>query len=255
MKIQFASDLHLEFAENKTFIAKNPLEPAGDILILAGDIIPLRDIDHYKSFFDLLSDSYSHVYWVPGNHEYYGFDIANKRGSFHEKIQANISLLNNEVVLLNGTRFCFTTLWSNVSKENAFYIERGLSDFHQIRLEGKRLTIELYNQMHADAVSFLEAAFNCSLLSNQKSIVVSHHVPTFQHYPSKYRGSVLNEAFATDMDRLIESSGAEYWIYGHNHALTPEFKIGKTKLVTNQLGYVLQNEHRKFNQAKLLHFG
>lgn len=38
MKIQFASDLHLELSDNSRFIKhKNPFEPVGDVLILAGD--------------------------------------------------------------------------------------------------------------------------------------------------------------------------------------------------------------------------
>lgn len=39
MRLQIASDLHLEFPENRDFITLNPLQIAGDILILAGDIV------------------------------------------------------------------------------------------------------------------------------------------------------------------------------------------------------------------------
>ena len=37
MKIQFVSDLHLEFPENRAYLAEHPLEVTGDILLVAGD--------------------------------------------------------------------------------------------------------------------------------------------------------------------------------------------------------------------------
>ena len=43
MKIQFASDIHLELSDNSRFIKSEPFEVTGDVLVFAGDTGYLRD--------------------------------------------------------------------------------------------------------------------------------------------------------------------------------------------------------------------
>ncbi|WP_255485175.1 hypothetical protein HDF18_13600 [Mucilaginibacter sp. X5P1] len=58
------------------------------------------------------------------------------------------------------------------------------------------------------------------------------------------------KVFATILDDLILDNTPDYWIYGHHHQNIPEFKIGHTKLLTNQLGYVQRNEHLLYHAGK-----
>lgn len=250
MKLQYCSDLHLEFKENKKFIKDNPLKPKGDILLLAGDIVPFAIIDREKDFFDFCSDNFKHTYWIPGNHEYYSSDASFRSGRLNESIRSNITLLNNEVIELEGVKIIFTTLWSHISSKNQWYIQRRLSDFHVIKFDEGNFTPRHYNQMHEDSLDFLSTAMAKKFKG--KTIVVSHHVPTFLNYPEQYKGDVVNEAFAIELFDKIERSKIDFWIYGHHHCNIPQFKIGETTLLTNQLGYVVNNEHGAFNPEAII---
>ena len=252
MKIQFCSDLHLEFPENQRFLKSHPFQDRGDILLLAGDIVPLGQIDRHADFFSYLSDSFQATYWVPGNHEYYHFDIADKSGVLNEKIRSNIFLLNNVTIDHEDIRLIFSTLWSKISPLHQWSIQNGLSDFRAIKLNHKSFLPSHYNRLHEESLIFLKGELSGDGDEQAKRIVVTHHVPTFLNYPKKYRGDVLNEAFATELYDLIEETGVDYWIFGHHHQNIPDFKIGKSTLITNQLGYVLYNEHQRFDLSRTI---
>src|SRR2546428_5377608 len=128
MLLQYASDLHLEFPENKAFMKSNPLTPVGEVLLLAGDVLPFVLVDKHKDFFDYVSDNFKHTYWVPGNHEYYHFDAAKKSGAFCEQIRNNVSLVNNWSVGIGGVQLIFSSLWSRLSEANWWEIQRKMND-------------------------------------------------------------------------------------------------------------------------------
>jgi len=251
MIIQYASDLHLEFPQNREFLKLNPIQPKGDILLLAGDIIPFSEIGKHSYFFDYLADSFQFVYWIPGNHEYYHSDSAEKCGYLNERIRGNVFLINNLSVVHYNVKIILSTLWSKISVANKFVIEQFLNDFHLIKYNGKRFTSEQYNIFHKESLEFIRDEITREVAD--KTIVVTHHAPTFFNYPEKYKKSMLNEAFTVELFDFIEANGPDYWIYGHTHFNTPVFEIKKTKLLTNQLGYVHENEHFSFiNNASFL---
>src|ERR1700733_1548310 len=156
MKIQYCSDLHLEFAANNQFLKKEPIIPSAEILLLAGDIVTFASLDRHTHFFDFLSENFLSVYWVPGNHEYYGSDISARVGSFCEKIRHNVFLLNNQMMMIGDVNFIFSILWSFISPINLLVIQQSISDFHHIRYNGGKITPNYFNQLHQNCKDFIE---------------------------------------------------------------------------------------------------
>ncbi len=246
MKVQYCSDLHLEFSENREFINKNPLIPVGEILLLAGDILPFALLNKPCDFFDYVSDNFKTTYWIPGNHEYYNYDYKKVAPPLNEKIRENVFLLNDQQIKINDVNFIFSTLWSHISERNMRNIEQSVSDFFVIKYNGSILSAIEFNEMHQSSLSFLSKTL--SETKNEKKVVVTHHVPTKMNYPEQYRTSSINEAFVTELFDFITDSKANYWLYGHHHSNIPQFTIGETEMLTNQLGYVKYNEHRLFQR-------
>ncbi|MBI4645600.1 MAG: metallophosphoesterase [Bacteroidia bacterium] len=186
---------------------------------------------------------------MPGNHEFYHYDISRFQGSVTTKIFDSITLVNNKTIVYKDINFIFTTLWGRITPPNELYIRDNISDFHVIMKRGAALTPAHFNAMHEASVGFLESELQNS--KHEKNVVITHHVPTLLNYPEEYRRSRLNQAFVIEMHDFICAHPIDYWIFGHHHVNIPSFTIGKTRLVTNQLGYVHHNEHRDFDRCAI----
>lgn len=250
MKIQYCSDLHLEFQENKNYLKSFPLKPEGEILLLAGDIVLFKTLNEHDDFFNFCSDNFESTFWIPGNHEFYHYDLVNVKTPLYEKIRENVFLINNLTITYKNVSLVFSTLWSHIPPQHEWTVQKNVNDFNLIKNNGKKFNAADFNTLHKNDFNFLQTAL--AQLTDNPRIIVTHHVPTLMHYPEQHQHSEINSAFATELFDFIESSSAAYWIYGHHHCNIPAFKIGNTTMLTNQLGYVQQNEHLLFNPAAII---
>lgn len=247
MKIQYCSDLHLEISENALFLARNKVVPVGDILILAGDTTYLDERKLQNPFFDELSECFERVFMIPGNHEFYGGkDISFLDMPLKEKIRDNVFLYNNHFIEYGGIVFIFSTLWSMIQLKYGKYISENMADFKYIKSEGKPLTIEHFNHLHQRSFQFLERAVSENV--GKKIVVVTHHLPSPLCNAPEFKNTPMNDAFCVNLNEFIEDNSIDYWIYGHSHRNVLPQLVNGTKLLTNQLGYIVFNEHYTFKR-------
>ena len=249
MKIQYASDLHLEFQSNSKFLKENPLKVTGEILILAGDI---HVINHDKfmeePFWDWASKNYKQVIVAYGNHEFYrGYDLSLMKDGFKYKIRDNVYYYYNCVITIDDIDIIVSTLWSYIHKENEYACQVSVNDFKLIKWNGNKLSPEQFTNEHKKCLDFIKKSMNESK-ANIK-IIVTHHVPSSLLTAKEFQGSDINDAFTVDLTDYIKNCGAKFWIFGHSHR-NINAKIGNTYCICNQVGYVSYNEHQTFSNAK-----
>lgn len=248
MKLQYLSDLHLEFPLNRAYLKENPIIPSAEILIIAGDTYHLDKDFSQLEFIQQVSEQFEKVFLLPGNHEYYGgFDASTALKSMDKYIFPNVRIVNNKVIQIEDTQLVFTTLWSEITKYPD-KIKRAIYDFWKIKYNGFPLSTYQFNDLHYYSFRFLEEA--CQ--AEGEKIVITHHLPSFQCNVEEFMFSKWNEAFCVDKHQFIVDSDIKYWIYGHSHRNKKDFEINGTKMITNQMGYVEYGEQSTFRLDKTI---
>ena len=235
MKIITYSDLHLEFGSGWTL----PSEADGDVMILAGDIITLKD---YGPLDHILQRWKRPVLYVTGNHEYYTRRPMNEEDTnfraWLEGTHPDVRLLLDEAVSIDGVNFFGGTMWTDFNGADRQAMDTARSQVNDFRL--------IYNHdkkpfRPTDAIA-LHETFVIKLLAwfdkdlSGPRVVISHNAPVINPN-TKFRGSPLWPAFnSLDMVKIIEDRQPALWVYGHTHECGDQM-IGMTRIISNQLGY------------------
>lgn len=252
MRIQYASDLHLEYADNWRVLRRDaPMNVCGDILVLAGDIGYLGDGNFQTHpFWNWASENFHQVIVALGNHEFYKcYDLASMQDGIVGEIRPNVHFYYNAVVHLQDIDLIISTLWGNIELEDAYITEHSVADFRRILYGEDILTFSDFNREHRRCIDFIQKSVAQSVAV--RKVVVTHHVPSSQLIAPEFQGSRINGAFTAELTDYIKTSGIDYWIYGHSHRNIDK-TIGSTHCVCNQFGYAFYNEHLTFDRCKYI---
>ncbi len=230
MNIQLLSDLHLECA---SFVP--PLNSA-DVVVLAGDIgVGTQGLKWAKDVFDVP------VVYVCGNHEYHDprWSMAEIKAFMRRTCEgSNIHLLDNDVVIINDVRFIGSTLWADLTRApDALCCD---TDRIVVKYDISRAVGGLTHFSGAYAQSLFEqnSAWLASELAKPfdgKTVVITHHAPSFGSLHAQYAGNPWNPCFMSDLEHLMGDK-VDLWLHGHTHN-NFDYRVNGTRVVCNPRGY------------------
>lgn len=243
MKLQLASDLHLEFLEHR-FPGARLVEPApgADLLVLAGDI------HNGTKAIEAFGNWPVPVVYLAGNHEFYGRAWEQTRADIRGAcVGTNITFLDNDAAEFDGVRVLGCTLWtdfrlqgtaqglrrSQTQKQNMRHVEQGLNDYHVIQTQEGILKARQTLADHAHSRRWLERELAKPF--GGKTVVVTHHGPHPLSIHPRYAGNSLNAGFVSDLTPLLGL--ADLWMHGHVHD-SFDYRVGRCRVVANPAGYV-----------------
>ena len=80
---------------------------------------------------------------------------------------------------------------------------------------------------------------------NKPIIIVTHHAPSPYCIGHKYKGNMLNPAFASNLNQfIVENPQIRLWCHGHCHS-SFDFILGETRVVCEPFGYGNENNREK----------
>lgn len=250
MKCALVSDIHLEWVSGEISL------PDADILCLTGDIISfspqifLNSSDKVSAaktkFIELLSaatEKYKYVFYVPGNHEYYGTSFAEAKARMQElcSVYTNLIVLDNNRFVIDDVQILGTTLWSSLNNRHPLTViaaSQFINDYSHIRRDETDLaTVDDFLDLHSESVAWLSDALNDETTKNvNKTIVLTHYAPSFKSVNPRFIGDPSTGAFCSDLDNLILSNPSiTVWAHGHTH-WNVDYMLGSTRVLSNQKG-------------------
>jgi len=173
-----------------------------------------------------LTKEFEHIIYVPGNHEYY-----QSHGNLAQ-VESDIKFICDTLgihflqkdswIHPNGIRFVGCTLWSDIDEKGCLQS----NDF--VHIFDKQ---QDYLLLHLNHKQWLQETL---ATSNKPTIVVTHHLPSFQGVAAKFQGE-NNTGYATNLESLFQFPVIG-WICGHTH-FPANIKINHIPLYINPIGY------------------
>lgn len=253
------SDLHLNFADL--------ILPGGDVLVMAGDILEVghlriadnakKDVflaDRYRRFIREELAKYEHVIYVAGNHESYHNGYQDTHPRLQKDLPANVHLLENQSVEINGVLFYGCTFWTDCNRGDPvtmhtlgehMYDYRGIHHTEGVKitkLNGHsywthKFTPEYTAGIHRHSKYLMGEFLKQNM--DKPVVVVTHHAPTELSLDPMYTEQYhMNGGYHSRCaDFIMDHTNIKLWCHGHIHCPNDYMVGDHTRVISNPRGY------------------
>ena len=264
MFIRPVSDLHLEFSYGNMRLNELPTDK-DTVLILAGDVGLASKPHTYLDFFEQKSDRFRDVIVILGNHEHYKGSFSTSYGRMKATLEhiVNVHVMEKESIVIDDVAFIGATLWTSMDNHNMFCMEEArltMNDYRTIRhgpnaepWKRKLKPIDTIED-HVNASYYIIKEIEKQKALGNKTVVISHHAPSYKSVPEEFRGETINGAYASELSEDIMDYNPNIWVHGHTHN-SFDYLIKDTRVICNPRGYYSesgQDLNLDFNEELIL---
>lgn len=254
MKLRIMSDLHTEFHDYKVVPMPDDKET---VLVLAGDIGCIHHSSSsaaLRSFIIDCSNRFRHVIWVMGNHEHYHGSLLLTQHKIRDMLVAcelhNVSLLENENVVIDDVTFVGATLWTDCFNNDPFaeFEFKHMNDSRHIRFGNTddpykfRLTALETMREHDRSRMCLSSDIRKAKQQGLKTVVVTHHAISEMSRDDEFKFSSNNMFFYSHLHDYFAEEEPDLMIHGHMHTAKDYYLDDNkvTRVICNPRGYPTQ---------------
>ncbi len=240
MRINYFSDIHLEFGSQKA------PDNNADIIVAAGDIgIGRQGVDWLKT----LSKP---VIYIAGNHEFYTHEYQQTLQLIRKQCaDSNVCFLENDSFIFQGVRFLGCTLWTDLfieDEKKAETLGRTLNDFRRIHFVDRLFDPIEFSRLHQNSKTWL--AQQLARPFPGKTVVITHHAPSLWSWNDSAH-ALKKLAYCNDLKPLLHEYEIAAWFHGHVHSQM-DYRIAGARILCNPRGYVGTKIVPGFDQNRIV---
>lgn len=214
MRIQYASDLHLELWDRTPF--DETLKPSAPYLVLCGDTANLKAMN-LQLFLEYCSENWVYVFWIPGNSELWNTSDSEDEGLRRMKLicspYKNIKILYKDTFLLKEDSqellIVGLSLWHKPRNNMMLHYHNKI----YIKAINTPVDESIFKNAHKSQVQFLEHIIKTS---KYPLLICSYYAPFTWLYEEDWVQEPKSALIDNELEKLVTFPVLS-WIVGHNH--------------------------------------